>query len=89
MKTLMERLGYVFRDETLLKTANKKIFVEQQQTILESDIRGYLETLDQAIRDELPPQELIALLRRIIPTYRSPEEVNSEAIRKNEATVTA
>ena len=79
----------LMKSETLLKTANKKIFVEQQQTILESDIRGYLETLDQAIRDELPPQELIALLRRIIPTYRSPEEVNSEAIRKNEETVTA
>ena len=34
-------------------------------------------------------QQLIALLREIIPTYRSPEEVNSEAIAKEAATATA
>ena len=73
----------LMKSETLLATDNKKIFVEQQQTISESDIRGYLETLDQALQDELPSEELIALLRSIIPTYRSPEEVNSEAIAKN------
>ena len=77
----------LMKSETLLETPNKKIFVEQQQTIEESDIRSYLETLDKALQDELPPEELIALLREIIPTYRSPEEVNSEAIKRNEAAV--
>ena len=79
----------LMRSETLLETPNKKIFVEQQQTISESDIRGYLETLDKAVRDELPPEELIALLRRIIPTYRAPEEVNAEAIARHAETVRA
>ena len=73
----------LMKSETLLATDNQKIFIEQQQTISEEDIRGYLETLDQALQDELPSEELIALLRGIIPTYRSPEEVNSEAIAKN------
>ena len=75
----------LMKRETLLATDNQKIFIEQQQTISEEDIRGYLETLDQALQDELPSEELIALLRTIIPTYRSPEEVNSEAIAKNAA----
>ena len=79
----------LMESETLLSTANKKIFVEQQQTILEADIRAHLETLDRALQDELPPEELIALLRRIVPTYRSPEEVNSEAIGRHKETVTA
>ncbi len=77
----------LMKSETLLSTANKKIFVEQQQSISESDIRAHLETLDRAIQAEEPPEELIALLRAIVPTYRSPEEVNSEAIRKNEPAV--
>ena len=70
----------LMKSETLLATANKKIFVEQQQHISEGDIRADLETLDRAIHDELPNEELIALLREIVPTYRSPEEVNSKAI---------
>ena len=79
----------LMRSETLLGTANKKIFVEQQQTIGESEIRAYLETLERALREEAPREELIGLLRAIVPTYRSPEEVNSAAIAKNEAAVTA
>ncbi len=78
----------LMKSETLLGTTNKKIFVEQQQNISESNIRAYLETMDHAIQAEEPPEELIALLREIIPTYRSPEEVNSEAIARNEETVT-
>jgi len=77
----------LMKSETLSATNNQKIFVEQQQTISEEDIRGHLETLDQALQDELPPEELIALLRGIIPTYRSPEEVNNEAIAKSEEAV--
>ena len=63
--------------------------LEQQQHISESDIRAHLETLDRALRDETPNEELIALLRSIIPTYHSPEEVNSEAIAREAAAVTA
>ena len=70
----------LMQSETLLGTTNKKIFVEQQQTISEDEIAGYLETLDQALQKEESPEALIALLREIVPTYRAPEEVNSEAI---------
>ena len=73
----------LMRSETLLGTTNKKIFVEQQQTIGEDEICAHLDTLERALRDELPPDALIELLRSIIPTYRSPEEVNSEAIARN------
>ena len=73
----------LMKSETLLSTANKKIFVEQQQVIREEEIRAHLETLDRALQDELPPAEMIALLKTIVPTYHSPEEVNSEAIGLN------
>ena len=77
----------LMQSETLTSTDNKKIFVEQQQTISEEEIREYLETLDQALQSEASNDDLIALLRSIIPTYRSPDEVNSEAIARNEETV--
>ena len=77
----------LMKSETLSSTDNKKIFVEQQQTISEEEIREYLETLDQALQSEASNEDLIALLRSIIPTYRSPDEVNSEAIARNEETV--
>ena len=78
----------LMKSETLLSTSNKKIFVEQQQIIREQDIRAHLETLDRALQEELPPEELISLLRSIVPTYRSPEEVNGEAIGRHKETVT-
>ncbi len=67
--------------ETLSKTENKKIFVEQQQQIDPRKITENLEKLDKAVTDEsLSDDELIAMLRSMIPTYHSPEEVNRKAV---------
>ncbi len=67
--------------ETLSKTDNKKIFVEQQQEIDPRQIMEDLEKLDEAVTEEnLPDEELIAMLRDMIPTYHAPEEVNRKAV---------
>ena len=69
----------LMKSETLLKTKYDKIFVEQQEHIDPDAILRDLEALDRAVTEELPPEELIALMRRIVPTYKSPEEVNARA----------
>jgi FlaA1/EpsC-like NDP-sugar epimerase len=70
----------LMNSETLSKTENKKIFVEQQQEIDPEQILEDLETLDRAVTGEvLPDWELIAMLRSMIPTYHEPEEVNRKA----------
>ena len=79
--------------ETLSKTENKKIFVEQQQEIDPRQIMDNLEKLDKAVTEEnLPDEELVTLLRSMIPTYHAPEEVNRKAVaamRTERSTVSA
>lgn len=63
--------------QTLLKTDNAKIFVEQQEKIDPKQIMANLEHLDRAVTDpEISDEELIGTLRVMIPTYHAPEEVN-------------
>ena len=69
----------LMKSEKLTKTKNKKIFIEQQEPIDPENIMAALEALDRAVTEELPGEALIALLRRIVPTYKSPEEVNAKA----------
>ena len=69
----------LMKSNTLRKTANKKIFVEQQEMISASDMMDKLETLDRAVTACLPDKELIGLLRGMIPTYHDPNEVNERA----------
>lgn len=74
----------LMQSETLSATPNEKIFVEQQQEIRASQIMGSLETLDRAVTDGCSNEELIALLREIVPTYHDPEEVNRAAEARDE-----
>lgn len=71
----------LMNSETLSKTENKKIFVEQQQEIDPEQIMEDLDKLDKAVmEDGLSDPELIATLRSMIPTYHAPEEVNRKAV---------
>lgn len=68
----------------LLSTEHKKIFVEQQSRIDRGAILAGLERLDAAVTTEQPNEAIVALLQELIPTYRSPEEVNREHIAAQE-----
>ncbi len=71
----------LMNSETLSKTENEKIFVEQQQEIDPEQIMEDLEKLDRVVTDNYQSdEELISLLRSIIPTYHAPEEVNRKAV---------
>ncbi len=63
----------------LTQTANHKIFVEQTENISEQWVNSALEQLDDALRMELRNEDMIALMRSLVDTYRSPEEYNSIA----------
>ena len=66
----------LMKSETLLKTGNDKIFVEQQEKIDPAKIMEDLEFLDRAVTEDMPKDELIGIMRGMVPTYRSPEEFN-------------
>ena len=69
----------LMRSETLSKTSNEKIFIEQQQEISKDVIMRDLLRLDEAVTRDIPPQDLITMLREMVPTYTSPEEINGRA----------
>ena len=70
----------LMKSETLLKTENSKIFVEQQQEIDPKKIAEDLRFLDRAVTEDLPDEELIGILRGMIPTYHAPDEINRRAL---------
>lgn len=77
----------LMRSENLIETPNRKIFVEQQRFIPQAEIMNGLIALDQFVTEERPKDELVALMKQLVPTYRDPEEVNraaSESIHSDE-----
>ena len=74
----------LMKSEHLLTTENEKIFVEEQQVISGYEIRCGLKSLDNFVSAQRPKEELVALMRYLVPTYRDPEEVNREAIQRME-----
>ena len=70
----------LMKSEHLLKTANEKIFVEEQRPITPDEIMDALVSLDHMTTSEPPKEKLIALMKQLVPTYRDPESVNAEAV---------
>ncbi|MBR3584853.1 MAG: polysaccharide biosynthesis protein [Oscillospiraceae bacterium] len=69
----------LMKSETLIKTENSKIFIEQQQYIDPIEIKEDLQYLDRAVSEDFDSEELISILQGMIPTYHTPEEVNRQA----------
>ena len=70
----------LMKSEHLITTENEKIFIEEQQRIPPENIMRGLVALDRCVTEQRPKDELVALMRRLVPTYREPNEVNREAI---------
>lgn len=64
--------------ETLLKTANEKIFVAQQEKISQRCIMAGLARLEKAVTQNEGRERMIALLKQLVKTYCAPEEVNGD-----------
>jgi len=65
------------RSETLSKTKNEKIFVEQQEIISPRWIMESLKLLDHVVTGEVSGERVIATMKKLVNTYHSPEEVNA------------
>lgn len=74
----------LMQSEHLLTTDNEKIFVEEQKVIPQTEIMCGLVSLDNFVSAHRPKEELIALMRYLVPTYRDPDEVNREAAERLE-----
>ena len=72
----------LMKSENLSETENKKIFIENQQPIDPDQIMANLEKLDKAVTSGLDGQELITMLRSMIPTYHAPEDINGQSAAK-------
>lgn len=68
----------LIRTESLTKTENKLIFVEKDIPLERSELYARLEKLKSACEAE--DDDLVRLvLKQVIPTYKSPEEINPDA----------
>lgn len=66
--------------EKLSATVNSKIYVEEQNPIDRDEILRKLTELGNAIDAEKSKEELTALLKSMVPTFRDPNVVNAEAV---------
>ena len=72
--------------ESLTATKYEKIFVEQQEIVSREEMESHLERLRQVLATE-SAAEIVQVMREIVPTFKTPEEVNARA-EKIEQTVT-
>ena len=68
----------LIRSEELDKTGNEKIFVERDKPLTEAEVAEKLAILREAV-DSADDETCRAAMRRVVPTYRDPKEVNREA----------
>ena len=68
----------LMKSDTLCRTANEKIFVEQQEDIPAEQIMDGLKALDSVVSNA--GADVAGLLKRLVPTYRDPDEVNRKVI---------
>ena len=66
------------KSETLHKTDNDLIFIEKDEPISIDDLNNRLEVLREALASN-DDEAVRAAMRKVVPTYRNPEEVNCKA----------
>lgn len=71
------------KSETLSKTENDLIFVEKDEPITMDELNAKLEILREAIATN-DDEKVRAAMHVVVPTYRTPEEVNKEAAEAKE-----
>lgn len=67
------------KSETLRKTDNDLIFIEKDEPISMEELESRLELLRTAIRSN-DDETVRAAMRKAVPTYKTPEEVNCRAV---------
>jgi len=68
----------LMKSDTLTATRFDKIFIEQQEDISREEMEENLNRLREVLATE-SPAAIIKVMREIVPTFKTPEEVNSQA----------
>lgn len=63
--------------EELIATPNQKIYIERQKNISNKEIKKKIKILNHALDTKSLP-EIKNAMKKVVPTYRDPEEVNRE-----------
>ena len=66
------------KTETLTKTENSLIFIEKDAPLSKEELERRLQILADAV-DTGSDETVRRALKAVVPTYRSPEEVNAKA----------
>ncbi len=66
----------LMKNEHLIETKNRKIFIEQQEPITRQEMQDKLNRLHDVLALQ-NPQELVKVMYEIVPTFKRPEEVNA------------
>ncbi len=77
----------LIKTESLTKTENDMIFIEQDTPYTRSEIDERLRVLIDAVKaseDELSSERITEAMKSVIPTYRSPEQINEAALESEE-----
>ena len=73
----------LMNSDTLTATKYNKIFIEQQEDISRETMDQNLDRLRKVLETE-SPAEIVKVMRDIVPTFKTPEEVNRNAAAKLE-----
>ncbi len=69
----------LIKSETLTKTDNNLIFIEKDEPLTAQEITAKLSQLEAAVFGaQKSAEDVKAVLRQVVPTYRKPEEVNKD-----------
>ena len=81
----------LIKTETLEKTDNNLIFIERDTPYSRDEIDAKLEILKSAVKAaelEIASPSVTEAMKRVVPTFHSPEEVNKEAEKAEEMKLT-
>ncbi len=73
----------LMKSDTLTATKYNKIFIEQQEDISREEMEANLERLREVLATESVPA-IVQTMRDIVPTFKTPDEVNSRAAERLE-----
>lgn len=70
----------LMRSEDLKVTPNHKIFIEHQKNpVTEAELTKYLSELEAVLATD-SKTKIISVIKKLVPTYKDPEEINAKAI---------
>lgn len=69
----------LMNEENLQGTDHEKIFITESMDFTMNDVEGKLDSFREILKDESTSKEVIKeTMKKCVPTYREPEEVNKE-----------